>query len=60
MRFWARADDDVAGPRAMPAVSTLLEILGKHGVEPNSRKSNYNVSTLLEILGLVCLVVVGF
>ena len=39
-------------------VSTLLEILGRRQIPPHTRRSD--VSTLLEILELVCLVVVGF
>ena len=41
-------------------VSTLLEILARLTTLWPSRRSLTKVSTLLEILGLVCLVVVGF
>ena len=41
-------------------VSTLLEILGGQGKRLPHRGGSCKVSTLLEILGLVCLVVVGF
>ena len=45
-------------------VSTLLEILDSEGGQEEGGRETYlcvgGVSTLLEILGLVCLVVVGF
>ena len=42
------------------AVSTLLEILGIRKWGGGTLALPLGVSTLLEILGLVCLVVVGF
>ena len=41
-------------------VSTLLEMLGNGGGSCEAIYGRGAVSTLLEILGLMCLVVVGF
>jgi len=50
----------VAGACIVASVSTLLEILPLRPCNNSARREVVLVSTLLEILGLVCLVVVGF
>jgi hypothetical protein len=46
--------------RQIIQVSTLLEILVENEIEIRDGVAMITVSTLLEILGLVCSVVVGF
>ena len=49
-----------ADPNEKDDVSTLLEILVVHAAAWCGAEVRHYVSTLLEILGLVCLVLVGF
>ncbi len=60
LRFWQKDTHMVTKCRYCGSVSTLLEILDPTEITKRRQQSLLDVSTLLEILGLVCLVVVGF
>ena len=59
LRFW-RFRDSIVKSMVGGVVSTLLEILARFDDIRVKLARLLDVSTLLEILGLACLVVVGF
>ena len=60
LRFWEKCNSIRDRGHQQRWVSTLLEILVRVEGRGRSHRRYLHVSTLLEILGLVCLVVVGF